>query len=84
MYVTRWKSNPFTNGSYSYAAVAQRGDEFNILAEPLPLKGAKEQNPRVCFAGEATHDHFFSTVHGAIESGYREAERIIKIHNSEL
>lgn len=28
------------------------------------------------FAGEATHEHFFSTVHGAIETGWREADRI--------
>lgn len=29
------------------------------------------------FAGEATHDHYYSTVHGAIESGWREADRIL-------
>ena len=30
------------------------------------------------FAGEATNPSHFSTVHGAIESGWREAENIIK------
>lgn len=79
MYYTRWKSNPLTNGSYSYLAVDQSGDEFDVLAEPLQLDGAKTHEPRVCFAGEATHNHFFSTVHGAIESGYREADRIINL-----
>lgn len=29
------------------------------------------------FAGEATHPDYFSTVHGAIESGWREADRIL-------
>ncbi|PSN36046.1 Peroxisomal N(1)-acetyl-spermine/spermidine oxidase [Blattella germanica] len=32
------------------------------------------------FAGEATHSTHFSTVHGAIETGWREAERIIKLY----
>lgn len=45
------------------------------LAEPLLVNG----KPIVLFAGEATHSHFYSTVHGAIESGFREAERIIQI-----
>lgn len=30
------------------------------------------------FAGEATHDYFYSTVHGAVETGWREADRILK------
>jgi Flavin containing amine oxidoreductase/FAD binding domain len=29
------------------------------------------------FAGEASHCDYFSTVHGAIESGWREADRIL-------
>ena len=32
----------------------------------------------LCFAGEATNTHYYSTVHGAVESGWREAERLIK------
>lgn len=30
------------------------------------------------FAGEATHPYYYSTVHGAIETGYREADRVLK------
>ena len=33
---------------------------------------------RLLFAGEATHPRHFSTVHGAIETGWREADRIIE------
>ena len=33
---------------------------------------------KLLFAGEATHPRHFSTVHGAIESGWREADRIIE------
>ena len=32
----------------------------------------------ILFAGEATHAHYFGTVHGAYLSGVREAKRILK------
>ena len=32
------------------------------------------------FGGEATHDHYYSTVHGAIETGWREADRILRYY----
>lgn len=34
----------------------------------------------ILFAGEATHEHYFSTVHGAVESGFREADRIVNYY----
>jgi len=37
---------------------------------------------RLFFAGEATHGHFYSTVHGAVESGWREADRILQLIQS--
>ncbi|GFU06879.1 hypothetical protein NPIL_304162 [Nephila pilipes] len=36
------------------------------------------KHPVLLFAGEATHDKYFSTVHGAYETGLREAERIFQ------
>ena len=33
--------------------------------------------PVLLFAGEATHDEFYSTTHGAVFTGRREAERIL-------
>jgi monoamine oxidase len=33
------------------------------------------------FAGEATSDNYFSTVHGAFDSGKREAERIMEFYS---
>lgn len=38
------------------------------------------RSPLLQFAGEATHSHYFSSVHGAIETGWREADRIIDYH----
>ena len=48
---------------------------------------ANEQNGgkvahRLLFAGEATHSEYFSTVHGAILSGQREADRITAYYTS--
>lgn len=39
--------------------------------------------PIVHFAGEATHDHYYSTVHGAIETGWREAKRIADLYSKD-
>lgn len=49
-----------------------------ILAEPVYDQHSK---PIVQFAGEATHDHYYSTVHGAVETGWREAQRIIDFYS---
>lgn len=47
------------------------------LARPLTSKSGKTT---VLFAGEATHPLFYSSVHGALESGFREAERIVRLY----
>ncbi|MFT5452313.1 MAG: monoamine oxidase [Enterobacterales bacterium] len=69
--ITRWASDPFSYGAYSYipkgATAAMRDD----LAEPV--------NGKVLFAGEATNLQYPSTVHGAYLSGEREADRIISM-----
>lgn len=47
------------------------------LAKPILNK---EGRPILQFAGEASHPYFYSTVHGAIETGFREADRIINLY----
>jgi len=76
-----WHSNAYTRGSYSYRSMqSQKADVWaRDLAEPLRDSNGQL---RLFFAGEATHDHFYSTVHGAVETGFREAERITEIINS--
>jgi polyamine oxidase len=67
--VTRWAADPFARGSYSYVAAGAGFDDFEALAEQV--------SDRLLFAGEATYGEFFATVHGAYQSGIREADRLI-------
>ncbi len=64
-----------------YICMLQRLTYYFIisdLAAPVP----SEKQPRVLFAGEATHDHYYSTLHAAYNSGIREAERLIPLIRS--
>ncbi|WP_194853023.1 FAD-dependent oxidoreductase [Nocardia sp. SYP-A9097] len=66
--ITRWSTDPYARGSYSYPGVDAVPADRDTLAAPIA--------DRVFFAGEATHDTDATTVHGALLSGRREAERI--------
>ncbi|XP_026968851.1 peroxisomal N(1)-acetyl-spermine/spermidine oxidase isoform X1 [Sagmatias obliquidens] len=79
---SRWHSAPYTRGSYSYVAVGSSGDDLDLLAQPLPADGRGAQL-QVLFAGEATHRTFYSTTHGALLSGWREADRLIALWDSQ-
>ena len=67
--ITRWHSDPFSLGSYSYFALATELGDRAILAEPV--------GDKVLFAGEATINYGFAQVPGAYMTGLREADRII-------
>lgn len=67
--VTRWAADPYARGSYSFLAVGSSPDDQEALAAPV--------GDRLSFAGEATHEEFFATVHGAYLSGLRAADRIL-------
>jgi monoamine oxidase len=62
-----WARDRYSRGSYSYA-LPGRSEDRAILAEPV--------DARLFFAGEATSPHFFSTAHGAYESGVRAASEL--------
>jgi monoamine oxidase len=66
--VTRWAADPYAGGSYSYLPPGATTEDRKALAEPV---GGK-----LYFAGEATSAGHAATVHGALLSGEREAERI--------
>ncbi|XP_053689174.1 spermine oxidase-like isoform X2 [Sabethes cyaneus] len=76
---SQWHSNPNFRGSYTFRSITT--DLLKTSAEhlALPLTNAFGV-PVVQFAGEATHNHYYSTVHGAIESGWREADRLVTIY----
>jgi monoamine oxidase len=67
---TAWATDPWALGSYSHALPGY-ADARSVLAAPV--------DGRLFFAGEATHPTFFSTAHGAWESGVRAAEEALKV-----
>ncbi|XP_063346950.1 peroxisomal N(1)-acetyl-spermine/spermidine oxidase-like isoform X2 [Pelmatolapia mariae] len=74
---SQWFHDPWTCGSYSNLGKGCSEQDLDNLMEPLPPKGSKSQPLQVLFAGEATHHCYFSTVHGAVLTGWREADRLI-------
>ncbi|XP_067107138.1 spermine oxidase [Osmerus mordax] len=76
-----WGSNPYIRGSYSFTRVGSSGGDVERLAMPLPdAKSSKTPPLQVLFAGEATHRKYYSTTHGALLSGQREASRLIEMY----
>ena len=65
---SRWALDEFALGSYSCALPGHAGDRA-ILAAPV--------DDRLFFAGEATHLSWFSTCHGARDSGARAAQEAL-------
>ena len=65
---SRWAHDPFARGSYSHALPGHAGDR-EVLAAPV--------DGRLFFAGEATSPEFFSTAHGARDSGERAAGEVM-------
>ncbi|XP_063445383.1 spermine oxidase-like isoform X2 [Mytilus trossulus] len=70
--ITSWCSDPLVHGAYSYLSTNSHATCVTDIAEPLFVG----ENPVLCFAGEATHEKWFSYAHGARSSGIREADRI--------
>ena len=69
--ITRWDSDIFSAGSYSHVSPESSFLDYRILAEPL--------GKRIFFAGEATHETYPGTVHGAFLSGKRAAQQILNL-----
>jgi monoamine oxidase len=69
--ITRWATDPFSLGSYSYNPVGTEPSMRRDLAAPL--------KKLVFFAGEASNQDYFGTAHGAYFSGLRAAQEILAI-----
>jgi monoamine oxidase len=72
---SRWGHDAFAQGAYS-AAMPGHAEARAVLAAPV--------DGRLFFAGEATSAHFFSTAHGARDSGERAAEEILQAARLEV
>jgi monoamine oxidase len=64
---SRWWTDPFSRGSYSFTAVGSGEDDRVTLAGPV--------DDRLWLAGEAQHPRLHSTVHGAWLSGRAAADQ---------
>lgn len=67
--VTRWSRDPYSRGAYAHVPVDSSGAFYDELARPT--------STRLYFAGEATQRDHPATAHGALMSGYREADRLL-------
>ena len=68
-HVQNWTTHPFVKGAYSYSTVGM-GDARKIATQSI--------NNKLYFAGEAMNiNGHHQTVHGAVETGYREVINIL-------
>lgn len=68
--VSRWGPDPFTRGAYTYVARGATPADFATLATPVA--------GRLLFAGEHTTATRFGYADGALQTGVREAKRLLQ------
>jgi monoamine oxidase len=66
---TRWRTDPFSLGAYSFSTPGVNPRQFDGLAKPI--------EERLLLCGEHTNFNYLATTHGAHLSGIRAAEYII-------
>ena len=69
--ITRWASDPFARGSYSFNAVGS--------VPQMRVELARSLSKRLFFAGEASEQNSFGTAHGAYLSGLRAAGEVLAV-----
>lgn len=73
--ITRWKSEKYSQGSYSFQKIGSNELSRADLTAPLYDK--------VFFAGEATHELYSGTTHGALMSGFDAALSVLPLLSAE-
>ena len=68
--VSRWSSDPFSLGSYSFIPVGSSAKDMLTLSE--------QTNCRVFYAGEATTPDYYGSTHGAMITGTRVADEVLE------
>ncbi|KAK6434112.1 hypothetical protein LTR95_009706 [Oleoguttula sp. CCFEE 5521] len=74
VHVTRWAQDEFSRGSYSHMIA---GVSMTEHRETFQTPIVNTLGVELRFAGEHTSRNHFATVHGALISGYREADAIL-------
>lgn len=69
--ISRWASDPYAGGSYSYNALGSTPRMRDELRKPVAN--------RLFFAGEATSRKSFGTAHGAYLSGLQAAKDVLSV-----
>ena len=70
--VTRWLSDPWARGSYSYSKVGTTAEHRRIYAQPV--------GKQLYFAGEAAAPDHYGTVHAALLAGAAAARQLTADH----
>lgn len=76
VHVTRWANDTFSMGSYSHMIAGLSETKHREQFQDAIQVGGRG---RLAFAGEHTSRNHFATVHGALISGWREADAIISM-----
>lgn len=74
VHVSRWAQDEFSRGSYSHMIT---GISETAHREEFQKAIVNKQGAALRFAGEHTSRNHFATVHGALLSGWREADAIL-------
>ena len=83
-FVSRWGLDPYAKGAFSFVPPGVSAfEELSAMAKPVydfrpewDTNGSTPRRPLILFAGEATTPYHPSTMHGAFETGIREAYRV--------
>jgi monoamine oxidase len=75
VHVTRWAQDAYSRGSYTHMIT---GLSKNSHREAFQTPLVNEDGAELRFAGEHTSLNHFATVHGALLSGWREADAILE------
>lgn len=74
-YCTRWSSNVFAGGSYCFNELRDKNSSRTSIH--APVTASSDSSYPLFFAGEACHESYFSTAHGAFESGIEQAKQVL-------
>lgn len=77
IHVTRWATDEFSRGSYSHMVAGTSETRHREEFQRPVMNG---DGGVLRFAGEHTSLNHFATVHGALLSGWREADAILATH----